>query len=822
MRAFGVMLPARAPAGMPRGLVLPPRRPALRLRSGTAPRSARSAAIPAGLRRPRMPGAVAELQRERVRGGFGGPVRAVPGGASKPQQEEPPSRAGQTAGTPTLGNGGEVVNGGDGGIGGNVQAPQAPVLGQTRPELREDDPPAPVARTIGINEERPACDLRPEWGAGTILPASTLDLYKLNLAPFMSSEYRYTRDSVQDYRKSIGLPPLKEPLDAFRVGVWCSLGDFLKAAVGGKAKAAAMASGASDADSNAAAAKALEPIAPLIEATSAPFKYVTDRHVHMLPELGGRKGQRVLYIGNEDPWGEGAEVHALKRVLVDLSRRGAHLDKNNVYALVNAGGGPEQVAAGNGITHGVTHGGRISLAWNDELERVLEKRGEPDVADLDGLKILWYDQPANYAGNPTTVEDDSPCWWSLTVFDPSTIAWRGAEGGEMPDTDTFKAWAENTEMWSALDALVVPYPEDTAEDRMAGRRTFSRNPVEIKKATDLGPWAEAVLGAACSPEGEATRSEAMDTLAGYAEYCEEGKVNVKNAGLNVVLNRRSVEEGRISEAAFRRLEAMAAEFEGRSPEEAWGVLADKGYVNAEQMTNIRYRGYHRQRLRVLDDRVRPWTDYGPKGVETDPGRDGCGLFTRPVTVVTLFAHFMASNFPREEVGKGFAASLNGVLGRPDGDPARAALVGMLQAEGLGEDETGKLAGALAADFQGAFIQVQKGQLHEKLRYNKMDGADKKKVDHYIEAFTKVVTDRSLTRDAAVVSIKELNEEFRDVFFPSLLGKMGDTKEDADSRGLQFYSPLQGIEGPKGAPFMPEYVGHQHLAFMVKDRYRTSE
>ena len=39
------------------------------------------------------------------------------------------------------------------------------------------------------------------------------------------------------------------------------------------------------------------------------------------------------------------------------------------------------------------------------------------------------------------------------------------------------------------------------------------------------------------------------------------------------------------------------------------------------------------------------------------------------------------------------------------------------------------------------------------------------------------------------------------------------------RGLQFYSPLQGVECPKGAPFMPEMVGHHHLAFLVPERHR---
>ena len=128
--------------------------------------------------------------------------------------------------------------------------------------------------------------------------------------------------------------------------------------------------------------------------------------------------------------------------------------------------------------------------------------------------------------------------------------------------------------------------------------------------------------------------------------------------------------------------------EEASPKDAWKRLRKEGYIDSDQLEVLDRTGYIHQPLRVLDDSVRPWTDYRPKGVEADPNRDGYGLFTRPATVVTLTAHFIASNFPREEFTKGFLKSINKVLDLPEDSQVRQYLVGMAQAQGLAGGQCG--------------------------------------------------------------------------------------------------------------------------------------
>ena len=504
--------------------------------------------------------------------------------------------------------------------------------------------------------------------------------------------------TVEDLRRKLCIPEIRDELDAFRVLVEVSGANDLLAPqrdnVGRMAAAAAKERGADDHTARVEVQKTLVMFNALVDflRDDEDFEYTMDRHFHMLPERGNATNQRVLYVGKSDGV-EVAEVHDLKRVLVGLAKNGCMLDKNNAWVLYHLGGNPLQLTEAHGMTQGASHGGRISLAWNSDLHAVLwgisstrgkggkytETGGVLSEHTLDEkLKMLWYDQPKDYGGNATTCEE--PLWWSLTAFDPSTIEWGGreVEGGPpvQPDVSTFRAWAENTEMWAALDLLAVPFPSYTA-DNPGG---YERNPVEIKKATDLEPYATSILNAVCSAKRSEERQRASGVLEGYAEYCKEGKVNVKNNGLCTPLNWQSAEEGRIDKAAFERFATMAEVFkEEASPKDAWNLLHKEGYIDSFQYAVLERRGYIHQPLRVLDDNVRPWADYRPKGVEGDPNRDGYGLFTRPAAAVNLTAHYIASNFPCEELTKGFLKSINKVLDLPEDSQVRQYLVGMAQA-----------------------------------------------------------------------------------------------------------------------------------------------
>lgn len=728
--------------------------------------------------------------------------------------------------------------------------------------------------TFGVNEAKPAYTISSETWAPLLHPPTTLDVTALN-EQSMSFYDIYGR-TVADHRRERGVPELKDAVDAFRVTVTISPADHLlvpmRPSIGEAAKAAARGQGADESMAEAAEAQALESFDALVDVMCehGSFEYTLDRYLNMLPELGNAKGQRVLYLGNRDrDEEEGAEVHDLKRLLVGLVTKGCVVDKNNVWVLYHPGGQPQQLTEHHGITHGVSHGGRISLAWNANLDDLLqattsersralslppmgegpnlggEDEEEPPqestpcgqegttgkvldlpVETLDKLKMLWYDQPGTFKGNPTTYDPEQPVWWVLTVFDPSTIEWGGKEVEDappvQPDVNTFREWAENTEMWSALDLITIPFPEQTAEDTRAGRETFERNPVEIKKAADLRLYADSILTAACSELESEERESALGLLHNYAEYCEEGKTNTKNVGLCTPLNWQSVEEGRISKDAFTLYATMAEAFKERSPKDAWEWLHDKNFITEKQLRILERRGYLHQRLRVLDDSVRPWTDYRPKGVETDPEEDGCGLFTRPVTAITLTAHYLASNFPREELVRGFLKGVNKVLEMPENSPARQSLVGLAQAQGLAEVSAEAVASLLAMGFIGGFLTAVKPQFLDKMRYADMDDTDKANLDKYLDKFQALAVNPMLDRDTLVVAVKELNDDFREVRFPSLRGKLGQAIDTEVVRGLQFYPPLIGIESAKGAPFMPYRVGHHHLTFMISEHYRLRE
>ncbi|CAD7697106.1 unnamed protein product [Ostreobium quekettii] len=652
--------------------------------------------------------------------------------------------------------------------------------------------PAPLV-TLGVNEPIPAAALRPAW-AGAVLPAKTLSLAKLN--------------EMAEKRGNLGGRPISDPTEVFTSTHIMSLGEVLKLGIGGKAKAEAMAGGASEGEAEAAAAAALAEFAPLIGATSAPFMFQVPRHLNVLPEEGGALGQRVVYYGVEGGGAHG--LRDLKRVLLDLVGRGCMMDKNTVHtALEYPGGTPEQVMSGEGKQQGVTHGGRIALAWNAGLDAALAAldAGE-DVGDgaLDSLHVAWYDQPAGY-DRPT--RDDSNYWASLSVFDPETVEWGS---GEAPDAATRRAWVENAEIWSALDILTVPF---AYEHPNPAYQDYKRNPVEVKKAADLGPFLNLVLTAANGTLGEAAR-KADEGLRWYAVYCEEGVVNVKNAGLSVLLSQASVDAGKISAEAFEAYKGMVAAFQGadgweQDPAVGWAKLVDEGFITAQQLRDLEHTGHIHQRLRLMDEGLKPWTDYAPVGVETDQAADGCGFYTRAVTVAILTANFVANNYPREELVKGFVRQIEGVMAMPEGEAARAVLAGLMASKGLGEGDAAGLARQMAADFQGAFVDLQMPYLHKVLRVKDMEGPeDKARIEAHFKEFRDLVVDPSLERDELVVKIKEVEERFRDVTY---------TLDGMEVRGMQWHSPLQGVEGPKGGPFMPQFVGHRHLAFLVGRAYK---
>ena len=52
----------------------------------------------------------------------------------------------------------------------------------------------------------------------------------------------------------------------------------------------------------------------------------------------------------------------------------------------------------------------------------------------------------------------------------------------------------------------------------------------------------------------------------------------------------------------------------------------------------------------------------------------------------------------------------------------------------------------------------------------MDEVDKRTLDKYLDMFHDLAVDPTLARDDLIVKIKELNDEFREVVFPSLKGK----------------------------------------------------
>ncbi|CAD7699536.1 unnamed protein product [Ostreobium quekettii] len=663
-------------------------------------------------------------------------------------------------------------------------------------------PPAPSGAqsawiaSLGVNEQIPAVDLRPAW-AVSIHPCATLSLRKLN--------------EKAEKRGNLGGRRICDPIEAFTSTHVLSLGEVLRLGLAAKARAQATKAGADAAGEDQAAKAALELIAPLIEATSGTFEFQVPRHLNALPEEGGEQGQRVIYYGVEG--GRERGLRDLKRVLVDLAARGCLMDKNSVHtALEYPGGTPEQVLEGEGKQQGVTHGGRIALAWDASLDAAvaLSESGQPITnPNLDPLSVLWYDQPAGY-DRPTS--DDSNYWAALSVFDPSLIDWGCGVG---PDTATRRAWAENTEIWSALDILTVPFASDHPNPAY---RDYKRNPAEIKRASELTGYANLVLTAANRGLGKRARA-ALKDLRNYAVYCEEGVVNVKNAGLNVVLNQRSVDEGRISEEAFAAFESMVEAFQSapgwrEAPAVGWEKLRERGVITKLQLEDLRHTGYVNQRLRTMDPDVRPWTHYCPGGVETDTSRDGCGLYTRPVTVATLAANFIANNYPRHELVKGFAGQMGGVMSKPAEHPARVALEMMIAQAGLSKGDVRGMAGLIAAEFHGAFLDLQTPYLFKQLRVPDMEGeGDRERVEAHFKEFRGVVVDPGLARDELVVRIKEINERFREVTY---------TLDGAEVRGIQLYSPLQGVEGPKGAPFMPPFVGHRHLAFLVGSAYRDTQ
>jgi len=671
--------------------------------------------------------------------------------------------------------------------GGDSQPAPTPI-----PPVTPTDP-APLV-TLGVNEPIAATPLRPAW-EGAMLPAHTLSLAKLN--------------EMAEKRENLGGRPISDPVEVFTSTHIMSLGEVLRLGVGGQAKAEALAGGASEEEAEAAAAAALEKIAPLVAATSVPFMFQVPRHLNPLPEEGGARGQRVVYYGVEGGGAHG--LRDLKRVLLDLVGRGCMMDKNTVHtALEYPGGTPEQVMDGEGKQQGVTHGGRIALAWNAGLEAALagvEAGSEVTNDILDALHVAWYDQPAGY-DRPTS--DDANYWASLSVFDPETVEWGS---GEAPDLATRRAWVENAEIWSALDILTVPF---AYEHPNPAYQDYKRNPVEIKKVADLAKFLNLVLTAANGTLGEAAQQADRD-LRWYAVYCEEGVLNVKNAGLNVLLNQASVDEGKLSAEAFEAYKGMVAAFQEapgweENPSAGWAKLQAEGFITPQQLSSLEHTGHIHQRLRVMDNGLKPWTRYAPVGVETDEEADGCGFYTRAVTVAILTANFVANNYPREELVKGFLKQIEGVMAMAEDDPARAVLAGLLASKGLGQDDASGLAKHMAAEFHGTFVDLQMPYLHKILRVDDMEGpGDKAKIEAHFKEFRDIVVDTSLEREELVVKVKEVNERFRDVTY---------TLDGMEVRGMQWHSPLQGIEGPKGGPFMPQFVGHRHLSFLVGRAYRS--
>ena len=504
-------------------------------------------------------------------------------------------------------------------------------------------------------------------------------------------------------------------------------------------------------------------LAPLKAALDKPFAVRTSNAQYQLEP--GKVGNRVIFFGDD---------HAEIKELIhhpDFKGKGRFIKFMTHWSQTHWEGGPKEAFAHERAVMSSTHGGALIATTNAQ--------GEADIG--------WLDWPADYGRLRNSEYTANIGFFSLDNLEytkPLPANWDEIKASTYETMDTM----------AALQLIAVPF---ASGDARPWNTNYKFNLLELTSREKMGAFTEMLS----RPNDPATLNE----LKSWSQYCMEGVWNNCNYA-SMPINQWAVDNGLLSQEALDSFKDMARVFKdagGLEPGQAkkgWEALKAAGKINDRQLETLESTGMVNVPFKLSRDDVRPYTEYGPKGVPTEGA--GEGLTAKPLTLAGLVGGMIQVNFPREKIAAEASQQLAAALeAAPSPDVAAQILGGAYGAmKGLAE----KLNAEMQLDIQlpfdprnpahhpkivEAFGNMMAAQLqmavvtnpdiaktmHGAIQYDAMDAASQAKVDQLMLGYARVVADFTQSRKDLDKALRALDKkaEDTDVTYGPPINRTGD-------------------------------------------------
>lgn len=401
--------------------------------------------------------------------------------------------------------------------------------------------------------------------------------------------------------------------------------------------------------------------------------------------------------------------------------RGRFIKRMTHFEAVHGEGNPKFA-----FRNTYSHGGAIIP--------VIDKNGKKDIA--------WMDWPTNYGKlgeNEYGAQLDFFSLDNIKFTKPLPASWEEHK----------KSYYETMDTMAALQMLGVQFSSADARD---WNTTYNWNILEIDKASRLKEYNELVA--------KTNDPAAREKLRLWTQYCMEGVFSNANQPAQPI-NQWAVDNGLLDPAVYQHLKNMEKIFKdagGWEPGQAykgWYALRDAGLISSQDIAMLQglvsqagepgLANEHSTKMinvpfKLSREDLRPYTDYGPEGVQTEPG-PGQGLVAKPLTITGLVAGPMEINVPYEDIAAKMSDQLK--MAVDAANPAQraqllgqaAAVAGISDPQALatpqGQAKAIEMFGRkMAAGYQAGVLANQeiRGTIREAIRYELMDEASKEKLD----------------------------------------------------------------------------------------------
>lgn len=487
-------------------------------------------------------------------------------------------------------------------------------------------------------------------------------------------------------------------------------------------------------------------LAPLKAALDKDFVVRTTNNQYEVEP--GKMGNRVVFFGDDH-----AEIKELLHH-PDFKERGRFIKFMTHYSQTHWEGGPKAAFEHDRAVMSSTHAGALLPTTNE--------RGETDIA--------WLDWPADYG----RLEDDEYTA-NLGFFSLDNMEFTGPVPANFEEIK--RSVYETMDTMAALQLIAVPF---ASQDPRDWNSDYKFNLLELTSVKELGQFTD-LLG---KPADDGNLKE----LKKYSQYCAEGVFNNTNyAALPV--NQWSVDNGLLKQDALDGFKKMAKVFEeagglaSGKAHKGWEALEQAGLITDRQLGTLRSTGMINVPFKISRDDVRPFTEWGPKGVPSDGA--GEGMVAKPLSLAGLVGGMINVNFPREKIAGELSARLTEALqAAPSHDVAGQILGGAFGAmQGVAQKLEAEMQLAIDLPFDPrkpadhpaiieAFgnmmaAQLQVGvftdpevvkTLHGAIRYDVMDGPSQAKVDKLLGAYARVAADFGQSRADLDKALRALDKK----------------------------------------------------------------